>query len=262
MKIAVISSRHGSGTTTVTAMLAQAIAVSQGLEVMVTYSGVDRFLAKYVDAPTVVDKTCSLSQIVKLLSVNAIEPKNFYEYSIKLQNNLYLMDTADPSLTLEQSATLLSEVYDKSPADVTLCDVVYGVDNVVAKSIVKCSDLVIIVAKAGLRDYDQIVDFKNSTLYPKDKPILLVVNEYDPQIGSMREISSRLGYKYVDVFSLHHSPFITKFSSDKNLLALSPYIYKDKLDPRLLEIRTDMQKLIKRILQGTQYKFKWEVGDN
>lgn len=261
MKIAVLSARPGSGNTTVTAMLAQAVAVTQNLEVMLTYSGLDRYIAKYVDAPTVVDKTCSLSQIVKLLSVNAIEPKNFYEYSIKLQNNLYLMDTADPSLTEQQAATLLAEVYSNSPADVTFCDLSHGADSVVAQTIIKCSDLVIMVAKAGLRDYDQIVDFKNGDLYPKDKPILLVVNEYDPQIGSLREISSRLGYKYVDVFSLHNSPYITKLSSNKNLLGMAPYIYTDKLDPRFLELRTDMQKLIKRILQDTKHKFTWEVGE-
>ena len=104
MKISVISPIKHSGTTMVSLFLGQALAVTQGVNIMLTYSGMSRRICEYASVSALEDKTCSISQVVKLMEARAISPEDLFDYSLGVCTNLHIMDTADPTLTEEEQA--------------------------------------------------------------------------------------------------------------------------------------------------------------
>lgn len=257
MKISVISPISHSGTTMATLFLGQALAHTQSLNVMLTYSGMSRRICDYMSVSALEDKTCSISQVVKLMEAHAISPEDLYDYSIKVYPNLYIMDTADPTITEEDGTKLMTYVFDNIPADVTICDVSGEIYDETTQQIFAASDVVAIVIQPDTHSYDMLRKWKESEFWPKKADVMIIVNRYNEEIAALRDISRKIGVAHVNVCKLHYSPYITKYANEGESLTIVPYVMQK--DPRVIELNTDLKEMCQYVVSNMEGRFKWEV---
>ena len=257
MKISVISPIKHSGTTMVSLFLGQALAVTQGVNVMLTYSGMSRRICEYASVSALEDKTCSISQVVKLMEARAISPEDLFDYSLGVCTNLHIMDTADPTLTEEDGTKLMTYVFDNIPSDVTICDVSGEIFDETTQQIFSTSDIVVIVIQPDTHSYEMLRKWKESEFWPKKKDVMVVVNRYDEEIAALREISKRIGVAHVNVCKLHYSPYITKYANSRDSLTIVPFAVQK--DPRVIELNNDLKEMCQYVISSMEGRFKWEV---
>lgn len=257
MRISVISPTHRSGNSTVTAMLGQSLAHTQGLKVMLTYTGQKRDMCNYMGVETVVDKTRTISQVVKLLESRAISPEDIYDYSIKVSPNINIFDTVDPTVTEEEAANLTSFVFKNIKADICICDVNTEIFDPITQSMFNLSDIVCIVINPDNTNYNILQAWRESELWPKKAEVMVITNRYDEQIDALRNISKRLGIAHSNVCKLHYNPLLTKYSNTGKLMTVLPFIIAR--DPQVIEMNTDFKECTQYIISLYGNKFKWEV---
>lgn len=257
MRISVISPTHRSGTSTVAAMLGQSLAHTQGLKVMLTYTGQKRDMCNYMGIQSIMDKTRTLSQVVKLLESRSISPEDMYDYSIKAGPNMNIFDTADNTISEEEAASLTPFVFKNIKSDISICDVNTEIFDSTTQTLFDTSDIVCIVINPDNTNYNILQNWKDSDLWPKKAEVMIVVNRYDEQIDALRNISKRLCIAHSNVCKLHYNPLLTKYSNTGKLMTVFPFIINK--DAQVIEMNTDFKECTQYIISLYGNKFKWGV---
>lgn len=256
MKIAIISPISHSGTTMVSLLLGQALATTQSLTVMLTYTGTNRRICEYLNVSSIADKTMSITQVVKLLESQAISPEDITDYSTPVTTNLRIMDTADPVLDAEDGTKLMSYVYKNVTTDISICDVSTEIYDTVTQELFDASDAVVFVIQPDTHSYDMLKLWKESEYWPKDKDIMVVVNRYNEEIDALRNISKKIGMAHANVCKLHYNPYITKYANTNESATMLPYVLQK--DPRVVELNNDLREMCQYVVSNMEGSFKWE----
>lgn len=257
MRLAVISPLHRSGATVVTTMLAQAMALTQDLKTMVTYTDKERVLPMYVGKEEYTkDKTRSVAQIVELKRVNAISPDELEDFAIKVAPNFYLMDTVSNTVLESDTKDVQKYVYTKTPADFSVCDISEALDDPHAQELIKASDAVCFVLNPDNISIGIYNVWKESSYFPHDKPILVVLNRYDDTIIGVRPFAKLCGIEAQSLCKIHYNPMIVKACNESFLSDVVPYAYEK--DIRVLQLRTDIKEIMSWCTYITGRKLRWE----
>lgn len=257
MRISVISPVPHGGTTTASMFLAQSLAHTQSLSVMLTYTGTNRRLCEYMGVSSMDDKTRSISQVVKLMESRAIGPEDLYDYSLKLYPNMNIMDTADPTLSDEDNAKLISYVFKNIKSDICICDISDEIYSETTQELFEVSDIVAIVIQPDRYSYDMFRRWRESEYWPKKANIMVIVNNYNEEVAALRDISKQLGIPHVNVCKIHYNPYIMKYSNTGESLTMMPYVVQR--DPRVIELNTDFKEMTQYVVSNLGIRFKWEV---
>lgn len=257
MRLAVISPLHRSGATVVTTILAQAMALTQDLKTMVTYTDPERVLPAYVGkAEYTKDKTRSIAQIVELKRVNAISPDELEDFAIKVAPNFYLMDTVSSTVPEKDTKDVQKYVYTEIPSDFSVCDISEALDDPHAQELIKASDAVCYVLNPDNISIGAYKVWKESCYFPHDKPTLVILNRYDDSIVGVRQFAKLCGIEAQSLCKIHYSPMIVKACNEFFLGDIVPYAY-DK-DIRVLQLRTDIKEIMSWCTSITRRKLRWE----
>ena len=257
MRIGIISPYHHAGVTTVALMLGQCIASTQAASVCLTYTGENQSIKRYIGINDVQDATRSISQVVKLLNANAIQPGDLGDYTIKLGTNLELMDTYSNSITPEESADVLSYVLEHIQRDVVICDISSELDSPETQAIFDKCDQVIMVIEPSTRNIEAGRMWLESSYWPKKLHTMLLVNKYSPEIMPLSEAAKTVGIKMRDTCKLHYHPLIMKESNKQVLDTVMPFIIAR--DYRVIELNSDLKECVQFLFSNMSLKTRWEA---
>lgn len=256
MKAAVISPKHETGLSTITAMIGMTLTWTQQYTCMMSYLGPSD-VPRYLGLGSLDDKTRSISQLNKLLQAGAIAPDQITEYSVPVFRDLWLMDTTSTLVTEEEKAKIISFVFDQVPVDVALCEVC---DDDLSKEttveILRNSDVIIIIFQPSTNQFDAVKKFLMAQPWAEFKDILYICNRYDDVIMPLRDISKNMGVAHTDMCKLHYNPWIPKMCEAGQLDDIVKFTVMK--DPRVINLNNDLKEITSYFATGLRAKLKWE----
>jgi len=258
MKIAVMSPSRDQGITTVSILLGQALAQTQGLTVCLTHSGLqNNALESYLGQKNIVDKTKSISQLIKLLESNSIGGNDVGEFCTQIVHNFDFLNTVETNINDEVSARLLKFIIPNVKHDVVITDIVTELWENTTQQVIQLADIVIIVLSQNLLTVEKFNAWKESEYYNllKGKPIMYVINKYDGYISAFRDYTKKSSLKHVQCCKISYSPFICKTANLGQLQTLLPYIIQKDL--RVCELNNDIRECMQLIMAHMGEQFNW-----
>ncbi|MDQ0885046.1 cellulose biosynthesis protein BcsQ [Paenibacillus sp. V4I9] len=263
MKIAIISPDRKQGGTTISVMLALALAQTQNLTTCLTYTGNDnKAVASFLGLKTLEDKTRSLTQVIKLLEANAISGDEISDYCLKLPGvpNLQIIDTASDTISNEDNTKLLKFVIENLNHEMVITDVATEIYDEITRSVIDNSDLVVMVLTQSRDVADKLKYWESVGVmdYLNKKGLVFIFNQFDPYVEAFRDTTKRINLRHRRCAKISYNAFIKRTSNMGKLQTILPYII-DK-DPRVIELNNDLKECLMIILANLGRKTIWPQG--
>lgn len=258
MRIAVLSPAHKQGASSISAMLASALAKTQEKEVCLTYTGNNKELATYLGISNeYVDKTKTASQIAELLKVNAIKPQDLVDYCQLVSERFYFLRTEINYLDSVDTSQLMEFLVGSLPQEIVIVDVTTDIFEDVTKKVISKSDVVILAVTQEINSVDKLKAWIGSKYFDeiKEKGMVLLVNRYSSLIGNLKPYN-KLGFKYGRLCKMHYNPFIVQMSNMGKLNDLTDLIVNK--DARVVELNQDFKELMQVVCANSGFKAKWQ----
>lgn len=256
MKIGIVSPLYKTGITSYALLLGYALAYTQSDSVFLTYSGDKTDIKDYVGYTDDADITRSIEQAVKLLQADAISAKDINQFTCKLGKNLNLLDTADGSISVNETTELLTYVMTHVTDDVVLCDISSAFSDRGIPALVESCDIILAVSDPSVSSLKMVREMMETEKCLKEKTCGLVINKYDPNVAPMTKLAKIAGFSMRNTLKLHYNPFIIEGCNKHNLDSVIPYILKK--DPRVIELNNDLQEAAQFCYSFFNKKVKWE----
>ncbi|WP_239617494.1 hypothetical protein [Cohnella mopanensis] len=260
MNIAVISPDRRQGGTTISVLLAVALAQTQNLSTCLTYTGNNnKAMAGVLGLKSTEDMTRNLTQVIKMLEANAISRDEIQDYCIKVPNvpNLQVIETASETVSYEDSAKLIRFAIESLNHEIVITDVTTEIYDEVTQSVIDNADLIIMVLTQSKDVGDKLAYWETAEVikHLNAKGLVYVFNQYDPYVEAFRETTKRLGLRHRRCAKISYNPFIRRTSNRGNLQSILSFIL-DK-DPRVIELHNDLKECIMMILANLGRKTVW-----
>lgn len=263
MKIAVISPDRRQGGTTVSVLLAVALAQTQKLTTCLTYTGNDnRSITGNLGVKASEDKTRTLTQVIKLLESNAISGNEILDYCLQVPGvpNLQIIDTAADTISDEDNAKLLKFAVENLNHQVVITDVATEIYEDVTRAVIDNSDLVVMVLsqsrevgeKLKLWESNNIMDDLNK------KGVVYIFNQYDPYVDAFRNTTKKMNLKHRRCAKISYNPFIKRTGNMGRLQTILQYILN--MDPRVVELNNDLKECLTVVLANLGKRTVWPNG--
>lgn len=258
MKIAVMSPSRDQGITTVSILLGQALAQTQGLTVCLTHSGLQNTaLESYLGQKNIKDKTKSITQLIKLLESNSINGNVIGEFCTKIVHNFEIINTDATNINVEVNAHLLKAVIPNVKHDIVITDIVTELWENTTQQVIQLADIVIVVLTQNLLTVNKFENWKESEFYSllKDKPIMYVINKYDSYISAFRDYTKKASLKHIQCCKISYSPFICRTANLGQLQTLLPFVIEK--DIRVCQLNNDIRECMQVIMAHMGEQFNW-----
>lgn len=260
MNISVISPSRGQGSTTVSTLLALALAKTQNYTVCLTQTGnYSRAMSGYLGIKSLTDKTRSLTQVIKLLESNAISGDEISDYCLQVPDvqNLQIFDTSADEFTDEDNAKLLKFVIENLNHQVVITDVATEIYDELTQSVLDSSDLVVMVLTQSAAVGDRLRQWEHSNVldYLDSKGLVYIINQFDPYVEAFRDTTKRLRLRHKRCAKISYNPFIKRTSNMGKLTTILPYIL-DR-DPRVVPLNNDIKECLAVILANLGRRMTW-----
>ncbi|MCD1257371.1 hypothetical protein B5M42_000790 [Paenibacillus athensensis] len=260
MKISVISPDRRQGGTTVSVLLALALAQTQNYRTCLTYTGNDnQSITGCLGLKPFEDKTRNLTQVIKLLEAHAISGEEISDYCIKVPGvpNLQIIDTASETISDEDNSKLLKFVIENLHHEIVITDVATEIYDDITRAVIDQSDLVVMVLTQS-RDIGKKLKYWETAgvmEYVNNKGLVFIFNQYDPYVEAFRDTTKRMGLRHRRCAKISYNPFIKKTSNQGKLQTILPYILKK--DPRVIELNNDLKECLMTVLANLGRKTAW-----
>ena len=239
-KILVISPLHNLGSSTVSAMLNQALTFYNKTS-MLTFMQSDNTIPHYLGIEEINDPTRSIMQVVKLLDTGALREQDILDYAHQYAQNSYLLNVADPSLTANDRLQLVTHVFEHAPTDVVIVDDSADITEQSVKDLIELTDMTFVVINmSDTAAYHMKVWMTETQL--KDNPnIFVCVNCYNEVVSDMRNFARSIGMPANRVAKVHYNPWITKSAHLGQLQTVLPFAHD--YDYRVAELDADFRDI-------------------
>ena len=260
MNIAIMSPHcHNNGNTTVTALIAATLArqnkkvclthVTDKSEAIYPYYGIVGGGANATDAV----------QLTKLIQTGGMQKNSLSNYCKNITDNfdVFSLD-ASTIIPEEEVADVLTYILENAPYDYTVVDVdENSLDKVNVQTVIDHADIIILVLSQIITEINRFKAMKGTFVTRTKKvPKIVVVNKYRNILGEIKDYATRLDIKDTRHWHyLHDNPHIALCENTGKLLFLSEQIRKKNGD--VLELDTDLQKIVKDILETKRSANKW-----
>ena len=201
MILSVTSPVHGqAGNTTTALLISLLLAKTQNKSVCLTHlSPQSSAFYTYLGLDGLEDKTCSPSQVAKLLREGAIEPRDMADYCLRVCDNLDIFSNNSKSFSGEDMELTQRFILDNMPHDFIVVDADINTNEPLAKLALEKSSLTVVCLTQSLNAIDRYAE-----VFPEKlaKKTLYLCNHYSPDIGSVAAFAKRFEvfYKYRDEF--------------------------------------------------------------
>lgn len=262
MKIAVISPDRRQGGTTISVLLALALAQTQNYTTCLTYTGHNNSsIAGALGIKPSEDKTRSLTQVIKLLESNAISGDEIIDYCSQVPDvpNLQLIDTSSDSVTEEDNAKLLKFVIESLNHQVVITDVATEIYDETTETVLENSDLIVMVLTQSRDIREKLKHWEAEKILSKlnKKGLVFIINQFDPYVLAFRDTSKSLRLRHTRCAKISYNPFIKKTSNMGKLQTILPFILKR--DPRVIELNNDLKECLAIVLANLGKKMVWST---
>ncbi|MFD0588519.1 hypothetical protein ACFQZE_10940 [Paenibacillus sp. GCM10027627] len=260
MKISVISPDRRQGGTTISILLAIALAQTQNYTTCLTYSGNNsNSISGALGIKSIEDKTRSLTQVIKLLEANAISGDDILDYCIQVPGvpNLQIIETASDTITDEENAKLLKFVLGSLNHQIVITDVTTEIYEEITDSVIESSDLIVMVLTQSREIKEKLRKWEAAKIMGKlnKKGLVFIVNQYDPYVEAFRDTSKNMKLKHSRCAKISYNPFIKKTSNIGKLQTILPYILNR--DPRVMELNNDLKECLSVVLANLGKRVVW-----
>ena len=221
MIITVTSPVHGqAGNTTVALLISLLLAKEHHKSVCLTHlSPQSSAFYTYLGLDGLEDKTCSPSQVVKLLREGAIEPRDMADYCMRVCDNLDIFSNNSKAFSDDDMELTQRFILENMPHDFVVVDVDINTDLPLAQLAKSKTDLSIMCLTQSLNVAERYAEvFPEKT---KDKTLYLC-NHYSPDIGSVSAFAKSVGASTKDCCTLHHSALLMKMANAGKLGDIIP----------------------------------------
>jgi hypothetical protein len=268
--ITFLSPDRRQGLTTVSSLIALALANTQNLNTALTFTGNNNnSINTFLGLTPVEDKTRNLTQLVKLLESNAISGSEIADYCTKIHNvpNFLILDSASNAISDEDNGRLIKFAIEHLDTDVVVTDVATEIFDDVTKQVIEQSDLIVMVLTQSrdiwkkLKVWEDVQWDANSkedqTIMEKlsSKGLIFIFNQYDAYVEAFRETTKKFGIRHRRCCKITYNPWVKKTSNMGKLHTILPYIL-DK-DPRVVELHNDIRECLTVILANLGRRSLW-----
>ncbi|GKU77565.1 hypothetical protein [Paenibacillus sp. L3-i20] len=260
MKISVISPDRRQGGTTISIMLAIALAQTQNYTTCLTYTGNNNSsISGALGIKPSEDKTRSITQVIKLLEANAISGDEILDYCIQVPGvpNLQMIDTASDSISDEENAKLLKFAISNLSHQIVITDVTTEIYEEITDIIIENSDLIVMVITQSREIKEKLRHWEAAKIMAKlnKKGLVFIVNQYDPYVEAFRDTSKNMKLKHARCAKISYNPFIKRTSNIGKLQTILPYILEK--DPRVMELNNDLKECLTVVLANLGKRMVW-----
>ena len=260
MNIAVISPDRKQGNSTVSVLLAAALAQTQQLTTCLTCTGHDnRSISSFLGVKPLEDKTRNVTQVIKLLEAHAISGTEIMDYCLKVPGvpNLQIMDTAADAVSAEDNARLLRFVLGNLNHDIVITDVFTEIYDDVSRSVIDMADLVVVVLTQSAETHQRLQYWESAGVmdYLDSKGVVFIFNRFDPYVEAFRDTTKRLHLRHRRCAKISYNPFIPRTGNSGKLQTLLPYIMER--DIRVVELNNDLKECLLVVLSNLGRRTVW-----
>lgn len=241
-KILLMSPLHNIGTSSVAALLSQGLTFDNKTSTIM-FTRNDSLTPQYLGIQSVNDPTRSIMQIVRLIDNGALEDDDILDYAYQYQNNCYMLNVADPSLTDHDKAQIIEHIYNRITTDVIVCDNSEPVESDLTARLVEACDMVYIVVNSYVKCREFLKLWLDFPIFKNNYgKIYIIVNQYDETVRSLRDMARMYSFPANRVCKIHYNPWITKCCLIGQLQTILPLARE--LDPRVAGLNNDVNELI------------------
>ncbi|QGQ98795.1 DUF3298 domain-containing protein [Paenibacillus psychroresistens] len=260
MRISIISPDRRQGGTTISVLLALALAQTQNLTTCLTYTGNNNnSIESFLGLKQMEDKTRSLTQVIKLLEAHAISGDEILDYCTQIPGvpNLQIMDTASDTISDADNTKLLKFVIENLNHQIVITDIATEIYDEVTKSVLDNSDLIIMVLTQSRDVANKLKYWESAEVmsYLNKKGLVFIFNQYDPYVEAFRDTTKRMNIRHRRCAKISYNAFIKRTSNMGKLQTILPFIM-DK-DPRVIELHNDLKECLMIVLANLGRKMIW-----
>ena len=259
MNIAVVAPHlNKTGVTTVSCLLGLEFS-NRGKTVCITHASErSESMYQYFDLDKRDDRTANTDRLIKLIKQEVITPDEFADYCKSVKNKLdvfsvysgmdvsnkILADGEEGEIIPDDSASLRGFIVEHAPYDYMIYDIDTDIEDDNARYYLSKADVVINVFNQdviNLQKYRKDIRKINKVI--KDKPQLVVLNQYDDISGDVKKCASMMGLKKANNWHcLRYNSWIRYATNNGKLRKL----YDGSMlkgDIRVLDITKDIKNI-------------------
>lgn len=260
MRVAVVSPHaRNNGNTTLAMLIGLEYASQNKLTCLTHIMPTSPSFQKYLSFKNYVDKTSTPSQIVKILKEGGLTGDEARDYCKQITENLEVFTNQTTNFNQDDMNFMYKYIAKAFPHEHVIFDV--DDDNLEqCESVIKLCDVVVLNVGQSIVELDE---FRvNKDRYMKvigNKPIIVVVNQYNSTCGSLQDVAKWMGIKKPNGWLvLHYNPWIRWATNKGNLNSLFRNIIKK--DPRVIELQADLFKICSTIAKAKSVSDKKKGG--
>ena len=250
MRIGVISPHaHKNGTTTLAMLIALELAYSGKLTCITHVMPKSESFFRYLNFKGFADKTSTPSQIVKILREGSLTGDDVRAYCRPAGPDLEAFTNESSNFSQDDMTFMYKYIAKAFPHE----NVVFDVDDndyEHNKEVIKLCDVVVLAVTQNILEMDEFR--RNREQYLKllqDKPVVVVVNQYNSTAGNLKEMAKWMGVKKPSNWVvLRENPWIRWATNHGRLNELFRQIAKK--DPRVIEVNADIVKICQTIARA------------
>lgn len=252
MNIAVIQPQgHGSGTTTVAALVASELASRNKQVCLTNTKPVSEALYPYYNISAEADNTPL--ELMNLIKYGGVKKEKVRNYCRNISDNLdlFVMGTPYRKGVLCEEDFIQAALFfgTNAPFDYTVYDVdEKQLKSPVVQAVLTVTDICIVVmtqdSREAARFMEQRGEFEKAV---KKLPVVVVVNKYSSILGSTKELAASMGIKNTKNWcAVHFNQHIPYCENRGQLEYLTRQMHENA--PEVVELNRDVWHIVQKIL--------------
>lgn len=200
---------------------------------------------KYMGLSEVEDKTCTPTQLVKLLNQGAIKPDEILDYCKQVNEYLYAFTSNNESFDEKDMGVMLEYLCDNKVSEYTVVDIDSDFTSTNADLVLRKSDVIVLNFSPSYLEVDEFNAIKDRVLkICKDKIVVLLCNRYTDSACKLKDFTAKLEAN-TRCYVIHNNNYIPWGCNDGKLYE----VYKKARikDYRAIELNNDILSLTKAI---------------
>lgn len=252
MRIAVVSPHQNNNGNTSLAMLIALELASTGKSTCISHTKPlsDSFY-KYLNFIGYQDKTSTPSQIVKIIKEGGLSGEDVTDYCKRVSENLEAFTNNASNFSQMEMDFMVHYMLKSFPHEHLVLDVDSEDIN---KDIIELSDVIVLNINQSVVELTKFYENKEKIMsLLGNKPILVVVNNYNSINSTLKETANAMGIKKPNNWVvLHHNPWIAWATNHGQLNQL--YTKIKAKDKRVIELNSDLYKIVSQLLKAKSSK--------
>jgi len=257
IKIAIVSPSRRQGETTVSILLALALAEATKKRVCITATGADSLsMRTMLGLSEADDITRSVSQLNHLIESGSLDNIGIKDYLTPVNPYVDVLISSAIGMSEIEGDRLFGNAVSLLEHDFIVTDVNSAVDAKVSFDIYNTYDLVLIVLSQDAIVKKKLQMWKKSGAFPDTDKITYLINGFDPIVSDARAIAKELGVRFdTKVGKMNMNPWIRKQSNDGKVTQLMKFIIE--ADSRVIDINYDLGDLVAMIGNNLLFQYEW-----